>query len=289
MSDIVIAGNIYQDVPSILIPKDGGGVVQFDDTTIVANAAAAEDIANGKKAFVNGSLITGSASGGTAVWGALRPDAELWKTYTYDKLAVEDEGLTIPAYSTSAMTLKTATNIEQLNVDYNSYHYFVLVRMLSYPIYSTETPQKGRFEWHIMSYYYDVNQFPKNYFSSFSDPSKKYSAALQAGNSCSAYIIGYHASATSFTAARQNYGTYQTPSVTIAATTITVKYPALLLRGSTTYFTSANWSLMTDIRYQSVINVFRAPRDGHGNDGWTTFEQLARDWDCAQTNDRKLL
>ena len=61
---ISIAGASYPDVPSISVPKTGGGTAQFYDTTIASNAAAASDIASGKLAYVNGSLITGTGSGG---------------------------------------------------------------------------------------------------------------------------------------------------------------------------------------------------------------------------------
>lgn len=60
--NISLWGAQYSAVPSILLPKTGGGTAQFDDTT---NATAqAADIANGKTAWVNGSLVTGTASGG---------------------------------------------------------------------------------------------------------------------------------------------------------------------------------------------------------------------------------
>lgn len=62
--NITLLGASYSDVPSILLPKTGGGTAQFDDTTIASNGAAAGDIASGKKAYVNGSLITGTSSGG---------------------------------------------------------------------------------------------------------------------------------------------------------------------------------------------------------------------------------
>ena len=62
--NITLLGASYSAVPSVLLPKTGGGTAQFDDTTISSNAAAASDIASGKLAWVNGSLITGTASGG---------------------------------------------------------------------------------------------------------------------------------------------------------------------------------------------------------------------------------
>lgn len=64
--NITLLGASYSDVPSVELPKTGGGTAQFDDTTITSNAASASDIANGKLAFVNGELVTGTASGGGA-------------------------------------------------------------------------------------------------------------------------------------------------------------------------------------------------------------------------------
>lgn len=60
--NITLLGASYQAVPAVKLPKTGGGMAQFDDTTD-ANAAAA-DIAQGKTAYVNGQKITGTASGG---------------------------------------------------------------------------------------------------------------------------------------------------------------------------------------------------------------------------------
>ena len=64
--NITLLGASYSNVPSVRLPKTGGGTATFDDTTISSNAAAASDIASGKLAYVNGSLITGTASGGSS-------------------------------------------------------------------------------------------------------------------------------------------------------------------------------------------------------------------------------
>ena len=62
--NVSLWGASYSNVPSLIVPKTGGGTAQFDDTTIVSNAAAASDITNGKLAWINGVLVTGTNSGG---------------------------------------------------------------------------------------------------------------------------------------------------------------------------------------------------------------------------------
>lgn len=62
--NITLMGASYPNVPSVQLPKTGGGTATFDDTTISSNAAAASDITSGKLAYVNGALITGTNSGG---------------------------------------------------------------------------------------------------------------------------------------------------------------------------------------------------------------------------------
>ena len=62
--NVTIAGASYSDVPSIEVPKTDGGSAVFVDTSDAD--AAAGDIASGKKAYVNGALVTGTASGGGA-------------------------------------------------------------------------------------------------------------------------------------------------------------------------------------------------------------------------------
>ena len=102
--NITLLGASYSDVPSILLPKTGGGTAQFDDTTITSNAASASDILSGKLAYVNGTLITGTGSGGGSGIGTLLATKSLGSLSTSSTTAA-DTGKTVSVSSIDAYDL----------------------------------------------------------------------------------------------------------------------------------------------------------------------------------------
>lgn len=64
--NVTIQGASYEDVPAVNLPKTGGGMATFVDTTLASGAATAVNIQNGYSAYVNGNLIVGNAALATA-------------------------------------------------------------------------------------------------------------------------------------------------------------------------------------------------------------------------------
>lgn len=270
--NITIAGADYPSVPSIIAPITGGGTATFVETSD-ADATAA-DIASGKTAYVNGSLITGTGGGGstTLTFGAIRPDAELLQTYSYDKYIVSGEGKNLPSYSTTAQTLLASDNLSPtITIDTSSYNYLITLRGISIPTYNTTTLGAGRQEYSLGFAMFEHLQTPANTFHALVDTSKKYTSTdnliyMATGNSTR---LGYFSSASSFKIQQAQYGAYlalTAPSV--SSSTLTIKSPALSMRGSATYFSSTYWGYVTDVRYQWKIDVWRAPKGNLNLDGW---------------------
>lgn len=227
----------------------------------------------------------------TLVPYAIRPDAEHLQTYTYDKYAVADEGLTLPAYATSAQTIKAAANLTPtITVDMDNYRYFVVERFLSIPEYSVTSKSKGRAEYTWCSYFYEVTRAAANEFPTIIDPTKKITSVQTLWASNQLYRLLYWTSSSAIALyATNGYGVYQTPSTpSLSGTTLTLKSPVLGARGSTTYFTSTYMNALTDIRYQYVIDVYRAPLNNLGIYSWGQDDMLQHMLDCINDTNHKL-
>lgn len=220
----------------------------------------------------------------------LRPDAQLVQTYTFDKMAVDDLGITIPAYTTSAQSLKATSNLSPtVTVDLDTETFYVVERFLTIPEYSITTVGKARQEYTYCIYCYEVARVPANTFKSI-DGSKTVTSATNIISTMSSYREVYWSSTTAITAYASNaYGAYQTPTApSVSGTTLTIKTPVLGIRGSTSYFTSTYMNAVTDIRYQYVIDVYKAPKKALGIDGWISNEVVNHILDCVNSTTHKL-
>lgn len=208
------------------------------------------------------SAIPTGGGGATPKWGVLRSDATLVKSWTYDKLLVTNEGITIPAYATSAKTLIVSTNLSVETVDISAYDYIVTFVSLTYPIYNTDTKSSARMDYNMSSAQFELVSFPANSIHSL-DNTKMYTSSL-AGTLTATNQQGktvYWSSASAIKAAAAYYGVYASPSAPTIASggKLTIVSPVYIMRGSNTYLNSTNWGNITDIRAQYIIQLYCIP------------------------------
>ena len=266
---VVIAGAMFEDVPSISVPDANNVYHPFLDTTIASNAAAASDIAQGKLAYVNGSLVTGTASGGGVTVEALsvtqngtytaptgKADSPVtvnvsgggggsWMgvnatkvhTFTSEHILLKNTNFATWTYSTSATTIRAAQNYTQLTLD-DQHDYIQVLKFHTHFDYGNWSPVKAVVE--IGGFYASPAYRQASTYAGYKSETKN-SVASNAG----IYQIRtyYRNSSGTETSASSGYGLYlgtaQTPSVsnaTAATPKVTFVCPPIQARGSSTYF-----------------------------------------------------
>ena len=259
MSDIIIAGATFPDVPKIIVPKVGGGNAEFSEKPTLG-------------------LYT------------IRPDAELIKTYTNDSLAVTDDKASMPSYNSSkAVTILASANLSgTVTLDYDNYDYFAIERFLTIPVYNTDTIAASRNDYAIASVAYELVDIPASTFKSQSGVT--YASRSVGAAAYTNYRMLYYTSASAVSVyTSTTYGIHQvTAAPAVSSGKWTFKSPTLQFRGSTTYLTSAVYGTITDIRRQFVINVYRAPKGNLNLDGWGLQQQALHIIDCAKSNTHTL-
>lgn len=241
------------------------------------------------------SLLMGKTLAGgkpTLKPGVIRPDAELIKTYSDDKMVVTDLEITIPAYSTSSKTLISGDSIaDKVSIDYAAYDWFVLCRALAYPIYSPVEKGAGLFDFFVSEYDYEIMEIPSGKFKSILDPAASFESRIVDligyGN---VYRKAYWESDSSFVIAELSAGglsaSFSAPSLSNAK--LTLKTPDLKIQGNSNLLSSAYWSSITDIRWQYVVEVYRAPKNDLNLDGWTHKTQVDLIAGCVNSQNHTL-
>lgn len=288
-NSVVLKGTTYNGVSSLEVPVSGGGTALFTDVS--DTTAAAADVASGKYFYdALGAYTAGTASsgsGGALKVGVIRPDAVLEQSWTYDKMIVEDEGLTIPNYSTSEQTLKAASVlVTGKQLDNTQYDYIVTARGISTPVYSDSTINAGRNVYSVFSYACEFLSVPSNVINVDGKSSDRYIGNYLTYNTAGATV--YWTSATNVRvvsgsnyAAHQNIATPSYTGSTAGTPSVTINSPSLRITGSS-YLNSTYWSYLTDIRFQYIVELWRVPHTNNIN-GYTHTSQVIHAVQCAQS------
>ena len=207
----------------------------------------------------------------------LRPDAELVTSYSYDKMMVEDEGIEPKAYTTTSTSVKAAASLSPtVTCDFTNYNYCVLIKMATVPEYNITTKGKGREEYALNSCIYEITEIPANEIHAIIEPTRFVTSATRGVFSAGNLVREvYYSSATAITSyASAAYGYNQTATApALSGSTLTLKSPAFIVRGNTTYFVNTYMNAVEDVRYQYKIEVWRAPKNNLNLDGWGLSQQ----------------
>ena len=287
------------------VPQGGGGIVVTDtldshggiirEITAVDLSNDTVDAAHLLSGYTahdsTGTAITGTASAAQPlVKYAIRPDATLVQSWSYDKWLHADEEITIPGYSTSAQTIKASAALGSVALDRDNYYYYVVERMLTIPTYSVTTHNKGRCEYHIGAHIFEVIDIPGSSMHSLIEPTRYYTSRLNTVTTVLASYreIYYSASSTLSTYSTQAYGICQAATApSISSGTLTINSPTVTSRGSTSYFVNTYANAVTDIRAQYVIELYKSPK-GTALDGWGNDQLMKQIITCLNSGTQKL-
>ena len=218
----------------------------------------------------------------------IRPDAEIVQSWSYDKYVIADEGKTKPSYSTSAQTLITYSNLSPTITLDSDYNYYVSLRYLAIPEYTSgTTPGTGYGEYFISSYMYEITDAFN--FKSLVNSSK---SASVTSTTVSQYFYRYIYWSNASTMSAYNgasYGVYMTTVVpTVSSGVLTVNSPYIRIRGNTTYLTETYFNAISDIRYQYKIEVYRSKKGELNYDGWPVSQHTNNAINNLENNNGKL-
>ena len=269
--NLVLKGATWNGVESVDFNVSGGGTARFVETSD-ADATAA-DIANGKTAYVNGSLITGSATapvlttksitqngtynassdsadgyssvtvnvsggGGGDPWSWMGKNPTKVQTYTTIHKKFSETDFNTWTWGTSAATILASSDYSQtVSLNPASYDYLQIVKLHVHYDYGTWTPKAA-----MLDYALSGNVIIRSGYNSAS------AATSETKNTCSytetlAVYQSYYANSSGTKYLGQTpYGLYatgvSTPSVTgtYPSMTATFKTPVLYARGQSSYF-----------------------------------------------------
>lgn len=297
--NITLLGASYSDVPAVTLPKTGGGTATFTDTTITSNAASASDILSGKLAYVNGTLITGTGSGGGGIsvvttqdehggdivtitaeqvypYNPLGEQAELVASYPKQSFILKNTAYNGWTPSTTAKSIQATASLGTYSADFGEYEYFTKFITDAKIAYATGTSKAGAPVRQVTECFQYMYRKPNTlaYVGSLTD-STNYCTTIFTSGLCDYYNTSGN-EALAWTASYGFYGAgsaHTFASTSNTSTTITIKRPVLTARCSTTYFTTTMGAAVDqDTSTMEVWGyLYRCKK---GSFGWAAWRDL---------------
>lgn len=271
-----------------------GTTYKIQDTTLTAIANAIRTKTGGSAGITPEDMpaaidnISGGGGSTTLILGAIRPDADLVEEYKEDALFVEDLQLSFPSYTTTATSLRATVDLSpSIVVDPSTYDYFIVQYSIAKPVYSAATLVTGREEYCINSACYEMTSIPSGVVKA-SNGTLLNSEMKQTVQTTYQRMFYWNSSQV-LTSTVNGYGVYHSHSAPyFSGQTLYIRRPVPYIRGSTSYFTTNAWSLMTDVRLQYIIRAYRVPRGNLNLDGWSSQQLAMHTIDCVNNNNGKL-
>lgn len=221
----------------------------------------------------------------------LRPDAEIVQKWTYDKRIVADEGITIPPYQTATVTLKATEQLAEITADAENYKYFLTFRSLVIPEYNTSEIGRGRYEWSSMVGSYEFVFTPMGDLHPLVPGSYTIATNSAAVQGSPSYRALYFTSPTGISIyATTSYGIWTTAvSPAYVGGKIRVNSPNFTMRAQANIFDQLYYEAMTDIRFQYVYELWKAPIGSLQYNGWQNQQSVDLSLECLYDPSHKLL
>lgn len=299
-------------VNKVQIVRNGSPETLIDltsDTVTASTLISGYTAHDASGALINGTAVPATAAGvvtqdqdgylilddeqATLRLGALRPDAELVHQWTYDKYLVEDEEIEIPEYTTSTVTLKAASNLTPtIPVDQDNYRYAFYTRGLVIPEYSVDTKSAGRQIYSSISQFYELIRMKYSEYTVDGITGKSGSAVSTSqsyGNTgTTMYWGGTESSPTLQMSTTVQGFSMANPSHGFNNAEFVAKLPAFRTYSVGTCLNETYWNLITDVRFQCIIELYRVPKRFNGLDGWLFSQTNDHCYNCYKTPSQTL-
>ena len=257
----------------------------LDDSKLTAVANAIRDKTGDSATMTVDEMPTEIASisgGGAPKVGVLRPDAELWKSWTLD------ETVTLPSYTTSNATLINSSALSDITLSTTRYDYFLAYRDLVYPIYSSPMAAgQGKPEYSFFEYACEIVRIPANKLyprtgSATTIPSS--SVASVKTTNITGCLYWTSGSAVSLaTASAPIWTTFTAPTYTDSSSALKITLPKFLTKGSSSYFKQTYWDAISGMRIQYIMELYRVEKNGDYFNGYAIGSLASKSIDSIHT------